>query len=516
MPGRWLSWFVILLLSPASAWARPPHKQSLKRHYGELLPAKLFACSTCHLTREQADDPASFDELYPPHNSFGVRLSELGEQLEADSQPYDIPTRLRAVAAEDADGDGVTNELEILAGHAPGIAADKPTPEELAAATPIAQQFAAQQSRYRWTPFRPIERPKVPSAARPDWVRNPIDAFIAAEHQQHALTPRPEASRHVLLRRVYLDLIGLPPTREQLHAFLNDRSPVAYENVVEQLLASPQYGERWGRHWMDVWRYSDWAGWTDGKQIRDSQPHIWRWRDWIVESLNADTGYDQMLREMLAADELYPGDSAKLRATGYLVRNYKMLSRETWMQDTVMHTAQAFLGLTLGCARCHDHMYDPIGQDEYYRFRAIFEPHQVRLDRLPGQPDTTQDGLARAYDADVAVATYLFERGDDRKPDKEHPLAPGVPSLLGPIEFKPEAVALPPVVYYPGLAPFVQQETLAAAEAQVVKAQAALHDARAKVAPGLVPGGSDVNPKIPAVKTETGDRPATRAGTTDT
>ena len=125
---------------------------------------------------------------------------------------------------------------------------------------------------------------------------------------------------------------------------------------------------------MDIWRYSDWAGWTDGGQIRDSQPHIWRWRDWIVEALNADKGYDRMVVEMLAADEAAPTDSDALRATGYLARNFKMLSRETWMQDTVNHTAQAFLGMTLGCARCHDHMYDPISQKDYYRVRAVFEP----------------------------------------------------------------------------------------------------------------------------------------------
>src|SRR5439155_2842307 len=127
------------------------------------------------------------------------------------------------------------------------------------------------------------------------WVRNPIDAFLAAEHEALGLKPRPEAPREVQLRRVYLDLIGLPPTRAQLHAFLADKSPDAYEKVVDQLLASPQYGERWGRHWMDVWRYSDWAGY--GAQVRDSQPHVWRWRDWIVDSLNEDKGYDRMILE---------------------------------------------------------------------------------------------------------------------------------------------------------------------------------------------------------------------------
>ncbi|HVC98750.1 MAG TPA: DUF1549 and DUF1553 domain-containing protein [Pirellulales bacterium] len=474
---RGCSMVVAMLLVAASAQARPPHKQSLKRHYGDLLAPKLFACTTCHLTREQAPDPATFDAEFPPHNAFGIRLNELGNQLEQASQPNDMQTRLRTVAAEDADGDGVSNEVEILAGCFPGNAHDKPTAEDLAAAAETIRKFTAKQAGYCWEPFRPVVGPAVPTTHRAGWVRNPIDAFIAVEHEARGLSPRPDAAKHVLLRRVYIDLTGLPPTRDELLAFFGDTSVDAYERVVDQLLASPRYGERWGRHWMDVWRYSDWAGWTDGKQIRDSQPHIWRWRDWIVESLNSDCGYDLMVSDMLAADELHSGDPGALRATGYLARNYKMLSRETWMQDTVLHTAQAFLGVTLGCARCHDHMYDLVDQDEYYRFRAIFEPHNVRLDRIPGQPDTAQNGLARVFDAEPAAVTYLFERGDDRKPDKEHPLQPGVPRVFGSIEFKVEPVPLPAMAYYPGLTPHVQQETLAAAESDAVNARSALDTA---------------------------------------
>src|ERR1041384_820321 len=123
------------------------------------------------------------------------------------------------------------------------------------------------------------------------------------------LTPRPEATKDVLLRRVYLDLIGLSPTPEEQRTFAADASSDAYEKVVDRLLDDPRYGERWGRHWMDIWRYSDWAGWSGGNQIRDSQPHIWRWRGWIVESLNQDKGYDRMILEMLAADELAPEDN---------------------------------------------------------------------------------------------------------------------------------------------------------------------------------------------------------------
>jgi hypothetical protein len=329
-----------------------------------------------------------------------------------------------------------------------------------------------------WPSFREVTRPAAPIVKENGWVRNPIDAFIAAERDARGLPHRPEAAKHILLRRVYLDLIGLAPTPEDLRAFLADDSNDAYENVVAKLLDSPQYGERWGRHWMDVWRYSDWAGWTGGNQIRDSQPHIWRWRDWIVESLNADKPYDRMIVEMLAGDEIAPTDPNILRATGYLVRNYKMLSRETWLQDTVKHTAQAFLGVTLDCARCHEHKYDPIAQEEYYRFRAFFEPHNVRLDRVPGQSDTKQDGLARAFDADLGAATYLFVRGDDRMPDKTKPIEPGVPASLGGPPLRIEPVTLPLGAYAPEKLAFVVRETLAASEQAIVNARNTLEQIR--------------------------------------
>ncbi|MCA9113430.1 MAG: DUF1549 domain-containing protein, partial [Planctomycetaceae bacterium] len=167
--------------------------------------------------------------------------------------------------------------------------------------------------------------PTLPVAADPEWNINPIDALIAREHQRHGLQRQPAADKRTLLRRVSIDLTGLPPTIEQQQQFLSDTSATAYENVVDRLLSSPQYGERWGRHWMDIWRYSDW--WGLGAEVRNSQKHIWHWRDWIIESLNDDHGYDQMLREMLAADELYPNDLGRLRATGYLARQYFKFNR---------------------------------------------------------------------------------------------------------------------------------------------------------------------------------------------
>ncbi len=329
-----------------------------------------------------------------------------------------------------------------------------------------------------WRPFEPVKSPPVPAAAVVEG--NAIDAFLTAAREVRGTASRSPASREVLLRRVYLDLTGLAPALEERAAFLADSAADAYDKLVDRLLADPRHAERWARHWMDVWRYSDWAGWNDGKQIRDSQPHIWRWRDWIVESLHADKGYDRMVQEMLAADELCPDDSAALRATGFLARNYKMLSREQWMEDTVKHTGTAFLGLTVGCCKCHDHMTDPIKQTEYFALRAIFEPHQVRLDHVPGQPDTTKDGLARVYDADLNAATYVFHRGDERQPQKDHAIPPAVPAFLGgALEVKP--VDLPRDAIAPQRRESVRIDLEAAAKAAVDAApveEKSLADAR--------------------------------------
>jgi hypothetical protein len=257
-----------------------------------------------------------------------------------------------------------------------------------------------------------------------------VDTFLAAERQRRGLTPEPEADRHTLLRRVTIDLTGLPPTAEEIAAYTSDTSAGAYERVVDRLLASPRYGERWGRHWLDVWRYSDWSG-ENNNQVRGSPKHVWRWRDWVIDSLNADTGYDRMIVAMLAGDEIAPDDPATLRATGFLARNYYKFNRNVWLDDTVEHTAKAFLGLTVACARCHDHKFDPIAQTDYYRLRAVFEPHQVRTDMVRGQRDLQKDGLVRVFDRDPAAPTFLFRRGDEAQPDRDNLLSPGVPEVFG-------------------------------------------------------------------------------------
>ena len=333
-----------------------------------------------------------------------------------------------------------------------------------------AASVAPGEGTKHWS-FEPPVQPAVPRVSDEQWSHNPIDAFVHAEHLKRGLKPAREADRATLLRRVYVDLIGIPPSRQQLAAFLQDNSPGAYERVVDQLLASPQYGERWGRHWMDVWRYSDWAGYM--QEVRDSQPHIWRWRDWIVESLNADKPYDRMVQEMLAGDELAPDDPATLRATGYLVRSWYKFNRNVWLENTVEHTSKAFLALTVNCAKCHDHKYDPISQKDHYRFRAFFEAEEVRTDRVPGQADTTRDGLVRVYDAHASDPTYVFARGNEMDPIKEDAMSPAVPAVLGgSVTIQP--VSLPSRAHYPGVREFEQRESIESAESALDNARAEL------------------------------------------
>ncbi len=236
------------------------------------------------------------------------------------------------------------------------------------------------------------------------------------------------------------------------------------------MLADPRHGERWGRHWMDVWRYADW--WGLGNELRNSAKHIWRFRDWIVESLNADTGYDEMVRLMLAADELHPEDPDKLRATGYLARNWMLFSRNMWLEETVEHVGKGLLGLTMNCSKCHYHKYDPISQEDFYRMRAFFEPYHVRQDVVPGEVDLEKNGLPRVFDGQPDTPTYLFIRGNEATPDKSKPIEPGVPEVIAFKDLAIQPVTLPKTAVEPERRPWVLDTHLAAAKRAVAEAEA--------------------------------------------
>lgn len=307
---------------------------------------------------------------------------------------------------------------------------------------------AERDPRDHWA-FKAPVKAALPAVKNEAWSKNPIDTFIAAEHEKRGLVPQKATDKRLWLRRVSLDLIGLPPTSEEMTAFLADDSPTANDKVVNRLLDSPQYGERWGRHLMDIYRYSDW--WGLGAEVRNSQKHIWHWRDWIIESLNTDKPYEQMVREMLASDELYPNDLDKLRGGGFLARQYFKFNRTSWLDETVEHTGKAFLGLTFNCAKCHDHKYDPFSQVEYYQLRAIFEPYQVRTDIIGDELDFERDGIPRPFDCNLDAITYLHIRGDDRNPDKTKTIVPKPPAFLSLGEFEVASVELPAGAHQPGL-----------------------------------------------------------------
>ncbi len=324
--------------------------------------------------------------------------------------------------------------------------------------------------------FRPPVRPPVPEVSRAGWGNHPIDAFVAAKHERLGLQPQSEAPRSLLIRRLYVDLVGIAPTVNDWLALDADVEEGWYERLVDRLLDDPRHGERWARHWMDVWRYSDW--WGLGDQLRNSQRHIWRWRDWIVESLNADTPYDEMLRLMLAADELHPGDPDRLRATGYLARNYFLFNRNQWMDEAVEHVGKGMLGLTLNCAKCHDHKYDPIPQEDYFRMRAFFEPYHARLDVVPGEPDLNLDGLPRVFDGRIDAPTYRFVRGQETQPDTSKVMTPGVPEWLAFRELAIHPVQLPVDAWQPERRPWVIEAYRAKARARVDSTRRALREAR--------------------------------------
>jgi len=239
----------------------------------------------------------------------------------------------------------------------------------LAAATPASAAIAR-----AWA-YAPVQRPAVPAVQHAAWVKNPVDAFVLAKLEAKGLAPSPDADRATFIRRATLDAWGLIPTPEEVRAFVNDKSPKAYDKLVDRLLASPRYGERQGRRWLDLTRYAD----SDGYNADGTRPNIWRYRDYVIASFNQDKPFDRFVREQVAGDELWPDRNEALVATGFL-RNFPdeinardlNLKKQEVANDLTDTVSSVFLGTTLGCAQCHDHKFDKISQKEYYQFQAFF------------------------------------------------------------------------------------------------------------------------------------------------
>jgi hypothetical protein len=266
---------------------------------------------------------------------------------------------------------------------APWPGADKTT-----APTPHRSEFQiSAKDRAHWA-FQPVQRPTVPAVKNWAWAVNPIDAFVLAKLEAKGLQPNPPATKSELIRRVYYDLTGLPPAPQEVELFLADRSPKAYENLIERLLDSPRYGEKWGRHWLDLVRFAE----TNSYERDNPKPNAWRYRDYVIRSFNQDKPYDQFIREQLAGDELPEPDADTFIATGYYRLGIwddeptdREQARYDGLDDIVATTGQVFLGLTFDCARCHDHKIDPIPQKDYYRLLAFF--HNINHYRNGGSTD---------------------------------------------------------------------------------------------------------------------------------
>lgn len=380
-------------------------RQEMSRRFycSVLWSAVFFAISTSALGQSNTTEPEAFfeNEVRPllvercfschgeKEQKGGLRLDHLADILTGGESGAALVAHkpnesllIQAVRYEGyempPDGKLSDNQIAILEKW---VEMGAPWPNENGKPTQrMAKEKITAEDRSWWA-FQPLSRPQVPeivnatSVIATEWSKSEIDRFLWAKLQENGLQPAPEADRLSLLRRVTFDLLGLPPTEKEIELFLSDTSDGAYERLVDRLLNSPHYGERWARHWLDLVRYAD----SDGYRIDHYRPFAWQYRDYVIRSLNSDKPYDRFVQEQLAGDELYPTDPDGWIATGFLRHwIYEYNSRDARGQwDTILNditdtTGDVFLGLGMQCAKCHDHKFDPILQKDYYRLRAFF------------------------------------------------------------------------------------------------------------------------------------------------
>jgi hypothetical protein len=286
------------------------------------------------------------------------------------------------------------------------------------------------EDRRFWS-FRPLARPTPPAVKGAAWCRTPLDRFILHKLEEKGLTPAPEAERRQLIRRAYFDLVGLPPPPEEVEAFVRDPSPRAYEALIDRLLASPHFGERWARHWLDLARFAE----SHGFEHDYDRPTAYPYRDFVIQALNRNLPYDTFVQWQVAGDELAPDDPLALTATGFLAAGVhstqitiSQVEKERYdeLDDIVRTTGTAFLGLTVGCARCHDHKYDPIPTRDYYRLLSTFTTTvrtevDVPVDGKKVKALICSEGLKpvrlHSQGADFLQQTHFLKRGDPNQKD---------------------------------------------------------------------------------------------------
>ena len=378
-----LGWLIVGTLglyvaAPGQAQTTP--KVSFSKDVAPILTEKCMKCHgheplMAHLdlrTREGALKGAQHGPVVKPGDAAGSHLYRhlTGQELPRMPLGGQLPEAEIAVIKKWIDS-GAEWDPGVTLGPGAGPAG-------------TAEKKFTDSQRHYWA-FQKVVKPAVPVVKDGDWARNPIDAFIMSKLEEKKLKPSPPADKTTLLRRATLDLIGLPPTPQEVQAFLADNSPDAFAKVVDRLLASPEYGERWGRHWLDLARYAD----TNGFKSDETRPNIWRYRDYVIQAFNEDKPYDRFIREQIAGDELYPNDLSARVAVGFN-RHFTEetnqpvieLRRQEILNDITDTTAAVFMGMTYGCARCHDHKFDPILHKDYYRLQAFFSNIREQDDLL--------------------------------------------------------------------------------------------------------------------------------------
>ncbi len=401
----------------------------------DVRPILKARCLKCH-----GEGPKVRAKFRLDSRAAVLRGGELGPAISLE-QPDDSRL-LRAIRYEDLemppDGKLPAHELDVLTRW---VKEGLPWTAEPASAAASergsqgspARPPAASAARDQWS-FRPVSRPGIPSVKHRDWCRNPIDAFLVSRIESNGLEPAPPADRVTLIRRVTYDLTGLPPTPDAVDSFMSDRGPGAYERLVDRLLASPQYGEKWGRHWLDLVRYGE----TNGYERDSAKPFAWRYRDYVIAALNRDKPFDRFVREQLAGDECDATSAESMIATGFYRLGIwddepadRELARYDGLDGVISTAGQVFLGMSINCARCHDHKVDPIPQRDYYRMLAFFQdvtsPDGKNLTKVATGANSRIEVMCVAERG--KAPTFVLLRGSPGA--KGDPVEPGVPEVLG-------------------------------------------------------------------------------------
>jgi cytochrome c553 len=407
-----LASLVVLSLAVAAS-AAEPSRQDVEFFEKQVRPVLVEKCQSCHGAKRQQG---------------GLRLDSRSALLKgSDGGPVIVPgqpDRSPLVQAIRHEGDlkmPPKGKLpaEVVSALTNWVRMGAPWPEDVARG-PAAESGSVAEVRSRHWSFRPVRKVVPPTVKAADWVKTPIDAFVLSGLEAKGLAPSPPADRRTLIRRLSFDLVGLPPTPEEVQAFVHDRAPEAYERLVDRLLASPRYGERIGRHWLDVARYADTKGYVFEEERR--YPFSYTYRDYVIRAFNEDLPYDRFVVEQLAADQLPPplpspprgegkgGDQQSLAAMGFLTLGRRFLNNiHDIIDDRIDVTMRGLQGLTVGCARCHDHKFDPVPQKDYYSLYGVFAA-SVEPKDLPliGQPEHT--AAYAVFEAELNKLTAAVEK----------------------------------------------------------------------------------------------------------